>query len=162
VRWSAAQFDAYQARRAAPPSAANLKNNQARARQSKLPATPEAVSHLAIVDHLRTRCRRGVHWHHPATGELRDPVTAAKLQRMGVRAGLPDFLFVIGGRLHGLELKRERGGRVSPEQHAMHSELRAAGAVVEVARGLDDALAILAGWHVFADSHNRERTTGNE
>ena len=71
----------------------------------------ETQIHEAVVGHLRRRCRRGVHWHHPATGELRDAAPAAKLQRMGVRAGLPDLLLLIEGRLHGLELKRERGGR---------------------------------------------------
>ena len=53
---------------------------------------------------------------------------------------------LIGGRLHGLELKRECGARLSPAQRAMHHELIAAGAVVETARGTDEALAILKCW----------------
>jgi hypothetical protein len=95
------------------------------------------------------RCRPDIHWHHPATGELRDPGTALKLQRMGVKPGLPDFLLLIDGRLHGLELKRDRGGRVSSDQKAIHHELVAAGAIVAVAKGLDEALTILDAWGAF-------------
>ena len=68
---------------------------------------------------------------------------------MGVRAGLPDILLSINGRLHGLELKRERGGRVSPEQIAMHAELTAAGAIVATAQGLDKAILIPTAWGVL-------------
>ena len=73
----------------------------------------EAAIHVAIVDHLRAHCRPGVHWHHPATGELRDKATAATLERMGVKAGRPDLLLPVDGKLHALEIKRECDGRVS-------------------------------------------------
>jgi len=120
-------------------------------------ALTEADVHLAVVAHLRARCRPDVHWHHPATGELRDPGTARKLQRMGVKPGLPDFLLLIEGRLHGLELKRVRGGRVSPDQKAMHVELVAAGAVVAVAKGLDEALSVLTSWGAFGPAKGKDR-----
>jgi hypothetical protein len=68
---------------------------------------------------------------------------------MGVKPGLPDFLLLIAGTLHGLELKRDRGGHVSTDQKAMHAELVAAGAVIAVAKGLDEALNILCEWGAF-------------
>lgn len=145
MRWTAAQLDAYQARRNAPPAPPA----RPRGARPALPVLPEDDVHVAVVEHLRARCRPGIHWHHPATGEVRDPGTARKLQRFGVKAGLPDLLLLIEGRLHGLELKRERGGRVSPDQVAMHAELLEAGAVVAVARGLDQALSTLTAWGVF-------------
>ena len=68
---------------------------------------------------------------------------------MGAKPGVPDLLFLIGGKLYGLELKRDRGGRLSPDQIAMHSDITAAGAVVEVAHGLDEALSVLDAWGVW-------------
>ena len=153
MRWSDAELALYQARRHqnAPPAASG-----GRRRVNRAAGHPtEGQDHLAVVEHLKARCGDQVHWHHPATGEIRDAVTAAKLKRMGVRAGLPDFLLVIGGRLHGLELKRQRGGRVSLDQRAMHDELVTAGAIVAVARGLDDALAILEQWGAFKSTRER-------
>ena len=147
MRWTEAQLAKHLARHepAAQRFSSARKLRVAGHRAQRIESN-EGQIHQAVVGHLRMRCRRGVHWHHPATGELRDAATAAKLQRMGVRAGLPDLLLLIEGRLHGLELKRERGGRVSPAQQAMHDELRAAGAIVETAKGLNEALGVLTTW----------------
>ena len=148
MRWTEAQLATHLAQR--QPAIEERFSAVRKRRGVVRPAHPIEASenqiHEAVVGHLRMRCRRGVHWHHPATGELRDAATAAKLQRMGVRAGLPDLLLLIEGRLHGLELKRELGGRVSPAQRAMHDELRAAGAIVETAKGLNEALGVLTTW----------------
>ena len=145
MRWSEAQLSEHLARRSSTPAPARPRAQRQREPHLRIEASENQI-HEAVVDHIRARARRGVHWHHPATGELRDPITAAKLKRMGVRAGLPDLLLVIEGRLHGLELKRERGGRVSPAHQAMHDELRAAGAIVETAKGLNEALGVLTTW----------------
>ena len=85
---------------------------------------------------------------------MRDAGTAAKLARMGLKAGVPDLAFVIEGRAHFLELKRARGGRLSPEQIRMHTELRGAGAIVETVAGLDQAIDVLARWGVFKPAKN--------
>ena len=156
TRWTEHALAKHQARRAVAPLAplaapANQAAPACRKRKSRAPAWQPSENdiHTALVDHLRMFARPGLHWHHPATGELRDPGTARKLARMGVRAGLPDFLLLVEGRLHGLELKRARGGRLSPKQIAMHAELIAAGAIIATAHGLDDALAKLTAWGVF-------------
>jgi len=77
---------------------------------------------------------------------------------MGTKPGLPDFLLLISGRLYGLELKRESGGRVSPDQIAMHAELTTAGAVIAVARGLDHAIDLLTSWGAFGTTSAKEST----
>jgi hypothetical protein len=147
MRWTEAELSKHLARRAAQsaPVAATARHRPRKPRAVRLEAT-EATIHEAVVGHLRIRGQRGVPWFHVPNGEMRDPVTAAKLKRMGVRPGVPDLLLLIGGRLHGLELKRERGGAVSPEQVAMHDELTAAGAIVATARGIDEALGLLEQW----------------
>jgi hypothetical protein len=66
---------------------------------------------------------------------------------MGVQAGVPDFSFVLPP--HGysafLELKG-LNGRLSAAQRAFIDNALAAGALVEVAHSLDEALSILEGW----------------
>lgn len=110
------------------------------------PVAGEDQVQFAVVQHLRWLGRPDISWwHHPAGG-WRALATGARLKALGARAGLPDILVLIDGRLHGLELKRERGGRLSAAQIAMHAELRAAGAVISTARGLDEALTILQAW----------------
>lgn len=102
--------------------------------------------HRAVVEHLIRRPAPGVAWFHPANGGVRHISTAARFKRLGVRAGIPDLALVIGGGAHFLELKRAKGGRLSPEQKAMRIELEEAGAVVAVAAGLDAAIATLEAW----------------
>lgn len=56
---------------------------------------------------------------HIGNGEWRHPATAAKLKRMGVKAGVSDlFLPVARGGWHGLwvEMKRKKGGTLSLAQ----------------------------------------------
>lgn len=113
-------------------------------------SAPEEAIQRAVVERLAWSARPGVAWTHMPAGEVRHPATAGRLKAMGVQAGWPDLLLVIDGRLHGLELKRP-GGRVSPAQQAAHVALRAAGATIEVAYGLDEALDVLAEWGVFRE-----------
>ena len=56
-------------------------------------------------------------------GEVRDPITAGRLKRLGVMAGFPDLMFVgPGARTVFLEWKR-RGGRLNDAQAAMKQHL---------------------------------------
>lgn len=104
--------------------------------------------HRAVVGHLRARAKPCIYWTHIPSGELRPVGVGGKLVGMGLRPGLPDLLFVIAGRAHLLELKRE-GGRLSCAQVQAQEDLRRAGAVVETAYGLDAALDQLTRWGVF-------------
>lgn len=117
------------------------------------PAQPsESMIHRAVAEQLHWRARPGVSWFHPANGEYRPTSTAGRLKALGVRPGVPDFVLIIAGRAHFLELKRERGGRLSPAQRIMHAELTAAGGVVETAHGLDAALEVLDVWGALKPS----------
>jgi len=99
----------------------------------------------AVVDLLARAGAPGLAFTHMPSGGDRHPVVAAKLKAAGTKAGWPDLLLVIEGRLHGLELKTDRG-RLSAAQTAAHAELVRAGAVVETAYGLDEAIEILGRW----------------
>ena len=85
--------------------------------------------------------------HHIPNGGYRNPREAARLQREGVRPGIPDiFLPCARGGHHGLyiELKRRDGGRLSEKQGTMIAALREEGYRVEVCHGADEAIRVIA------------------
>lgn len=156
MRWTEAQLVAHLARRRPNGDPGTTAKRHARRAARPMRIEPdESAIQCAIVDHLRLRGRAGMSWFHVPNGELRDAGTAAKLKRMGTRPGVPDLLLLIDGRLHGLELKRARGGTVSEAQRVMHEEMRGAGAVVETARGLEHALDVLAAWGALVPSNGK-------
>lgn len=57
--------------------------------------------------------------YHVPNGGSRDPIEAARLKAQGVKAGVPDLVLPgARGKYHGLyiELKRQKGGRLSDDQ----------------------------------------------
>lgn len=88
-------------------------------------------------------------WSHPATGEKRDKVTAAKLKAMGVKPGRPDLELIDPlGQYHGLELKR-LGGVLNEDQLKFQAKCQRNNWVYRVAYSVEEALEILSGWGVF-------------
>lgn len=82
--------------------------------------------------------------YHIPNGGARDRVTGARLKAQGVKRGVPDIcLPVARGGKHGLyiELKRQRGGRVSEDQRMWLDELDKQGYAVAVCRGWQEAAA---------------------
>lgn len=131
-----------------PPLLAIAKGGRARPRKAKAPRPKEIALHMAVADLLRRFAKPEWRWSHFPAGEHRDVRTAAKLKAMGVQRGWPDFvLFDPSGRLHALELKRQGEG-LTDEQKEFEAWC-AGGAPHEVARSIDDALAILTGWDVL-------------
>ena len=84
------------------------------------PSAPEFLFHCMIADTLRRWATPGWLWTHLPMGEERQPITAAKLKRMGVQRGWPDFILLAPhrGSAHFLELKRRKGGKPTDEQAA--------------------------------------------
>lgn len=79
-------------------------------------------------------------------GGVRDARTASSLKMEGVRPGVPDLFFA--RPIHGkaglfIEMKKSKGGRVSPEQKTMMDVLTMAGYVCVVAKGCDEAFGYL-------------------
>ena len=81
---------------------------------------------------------------HPAllfaipNGGARNAVTGARMKAEGVMAGVPDILLAASRQgFHGLwiELKRQKGGKVSEVQEGVIARLRRAGYRVEVCKG---------------------------
>lgn len=111
-----------------------------------LERTSEDVEQAHLFDWLRiTRWRNQplVAWYyHCPNGGSRHPIEAAKLKRMGVKPGVPDVFGAVpanGYHGHFVEMKA-RGGRVRPEQLAMHEQLRADGYRVDVCFGWEEGV----------------------
>ena len=109
------------------------------------PSTPyEATEQQWLVEWLRRR--GGVLFAAVPNGGERNPREGMALRRQGVSAGVPDILiFEARQGAHGLaiEMKRVRGGTVTPQQRRWHADLRERGWRVEVCRGHEAAIVVL-------------------
>lgn len=84
--------------------------------------------------------------HHIPNGGSRNRVEAARLKAQGVKAGIPDVcLPVPRGPFCGLyiEMKRQQGGTLSPEQKVRINQLRMQGYRVDVCKGFHAAADII-------------------
>lgn len=82
-------------------------------------------------------------------GGHRHRVTAAKLKGEGVKRGVPDLVLplpVAGSPGLYIELKRIKGGLISPEQQWWRQVLRAAGYRMVVCRGWVEARDVIASY----------------
>jgi len=71
-------------------------------------------------------------------------IQAARLKRMGVRAGVPDYMLIVRDRLVFIEMKRTAGGRVSPEQQHWLDVLKLTGAEAHVCEGFREAKQVVS------------------
>ena len=71
---------------------------------------------------------------------------AKRLKAAGYKRGFPDvFVYESRGRFHGLaiELKKDKGGRVSQHQKEWLKSLEMRGFKATVAKGFDEAVKLL-------------------
>lgn len=129
--------------------------------KSRSGPTEEAIQ-VALVGHLTWRLAPEVWWCAIPNGGKRHAAVAAKLKAAGVRSGAPDMVFLAGGTLYALELKRGRGGRVSPEQAAHGRMITEAGGTFAIAHGLDAALQQLTDWGLVQAQPRRPRARVTE
>ena len=84
--------------------------------------------------------------YHVQNEGKRGHAAASRAKAEGLRSGVPDIcLPVARGRFHGLyiELKRQKGGRVSEAQAGWIEALREQGYRAEVCHGFDEACELL-------------------
>jgi hypothetical protein len=112
---------------------------------------PEQDVQKAVAEHMRRRAQPNVFWFACENGGARTAIEGAILKSCGIKRGVPDLILIKSGRTFGLELKAPNG-RLSPAQEAAHEEMKAAGAEVAVAVGVDEALERLEGWGMLRGS----------
>lgn len=96
--------------------------------------------------------KQGIKFYAIPNGGKRNLLEALKLKRMGVSAGTPDLCIPIpSGSYHGLyiELKREKGGRVSESQSEWLAFLREKGYYAQVAKGFEEAKEMIEHYFSF-------------
>jgi hypothetical protein len=135
-------------------------NNRPRKKRAKQNA-PEHRFQASLVKVLRQHARRP--WWAVPNGGYRHLHTAMKLKAEGARRGVSDLHFILeGGRLATLELKAAQGS-LSEDQKTFRDESRAAGALWEYARTIDQAYGILVAWEVLPRGFAlTEPTTSNQ
>lgn len=123
-----------------------------RQRPPRRPPAPERATHIALADILRLNAKPDWFWSHIPSGEYRPDRTGELLQRMGLKPGMFDFLFIDPqGRHYWLELKRGKLGRLSEAQEAFRARLEACHVPHAIALSLEGALAILHTWGALRD-----------
>jgi hypothetical protein len=108
---------------------------------------PEDQLQRAVLEHLRLRGPRDAYVFHVANRGARSAIEAAILKGLGVRAGTPDLIIIHQGKTYGLGLKAD-GNRPTRIQEEAQAAMRAVGAEVAVAVGLDAALQQLEAWQL--------------
>lgn len=89
----------------------------------------------------------GLIYFHCPNGAKMSERTVAFMKRMGMLPGVADLTIVLpGGRACFLELKREKGGVMSPEQIAFRDLCGRNGTPYAVANSPDEVERILRGW----------------
>ena len=110
-------------------------------RAGKTPTPTEHEEQVTLFTWFRMRYA-GMLMYAIPNGGARSSITGARLRDEGVLAGVPDvFLPCPSGGKHGLyiEMKRQKGGRVSPAQKAVMQALRMQGYEVAVCHGWQEA-----------------------
>jgi len=103
--------------------------------------------HVTIADWLRAQFPKLVWWHSHQQGHL-SVVARVKAKRMGRRAGVPDFTFILpGGKAAFIELKSD-AGRQSESQAVFEMQAREAGALYALCRSLAEVQGTLEAWGV--------------
>ena len=96
----------------------------------------------AVTDYLACALPVDVPYTHFPAGEYRTAATGARLKRMGLKPGWPDYLIQWRGRLVCIELKAAKGS-VSEAQGMVGFNLITHGAIWEVCKSLEDVENVL-------------------
>lgn len=103
----------------------------------------EDAEQRALVAWLRIR---GYAFHHSpnATGHTAEARRrAVHMKQLGTSRGFPDLLVFKDGQRIAIELKRQRGGSVTPEQRQWLEVLAAHGFEAAVCHGRDEAVEFI-------------------
>lgn len=116
---------------------------------TRIAVPTEHEEQAALMDWIYLTSRKypelNLFYHVPNEGK-RSPAAAMKLLAEGLKKGVPDnFLPVARGGYHGLyiELKRTKGGKLSPEQRQWLDDLNAQGYLAVECKGWEAAAKVI-------------------
>lgn len=105
----------------------------------------EAMEQTALFEWARLSVKRYPElslMYHIGNGGSRHPAEAMHLKQQGVKPGVPDICLPVPRGIYSalyIELKRQKGGRVSDDQRAWISALNRAGNRAVICHGWEDA-----------------------
>lgn len=111
-----------------------------------LPVPTEADEQIALVHYCRLNGYR--YFRVPNETYTTSWKQKAKNHALGVVRGVPDLFVLAQGRLVAIELKRLKGGVVSPEQREWIEALNVAGVPAYVCRGAEQAIKVIEGGEI--------------
>lgn len=118
--------------------------------RAKPPAALERQTAIALADRLRLAAQSGWWWSYIGNGEKRSARTGGLLKRLGLRPGLPDYLFIgPRGDHRWLELKRRGRGRISETQLEFAELCRQRDIKHAICFSFDEAESVLRDWGVL-------------
>jgi hypothetical protein len=130
-----------------PPLLMLIEGRKPRLRRTPKTRAKELALHMFTAQILRRHVRPDWRWSHFPSGEKRDARTGAKLKRMGLQSGWPDFVMIDpDGRFHALELKRV-GCDLNDDQDDFRLWCVGRGIPHSVATSASDVLAIFGFWN---------------
>lgn len=96
---------------------------------------------------LASYCQiKGLHFTHipnETGGDMMAKRRAIRMKRAGVSRGFPDYIIIKDKKLYFIELKRQKGGKVSHEQRKWLEVLATTGAKCAVCNGAKEAIEFL-------------------
>lgn len=101
--------------------------------------------HSTVADALNNH---GVFWWHTPNEGKRSVFMGARLKKMGLRKGAPDFFILKNGVLYGLEVKATKK-KPTPAQFEFRDLMVADGGKWDWADDVDRALEILRAWGII-------------
>ena len=103
----------------------------------------------AICDYLDIR--RVCYWAVPNGGK-RSKIEASRMQKSGVKSGVPDITIVHEGQFYGLEVKKPKTltpkGRLSKNQKEMIEKIEDHGGDVKVVYSVQDTIEAFIDWGI--------------
>lgn len=99
---------------------------------------------------LQSKCYQWFHNKYPeyrgllfhVNNKAKNSIEGNKFKAIGVVAGIPDLLFVFGGKLHPIEMKTEQG-TVSADQKEIHEKWKLQGITPVVCRSFEQFQEII-------------------
>lgn len=111
-------------------------------KQPKAPSEAiECLRFVAWLDTLKDSGRIQDYTH--VANESVSQSQLIKNRALGTSAGFPDYIIVARYKLIFIEMKRQRGGRVSPQQQGWLDTLLSAGQIAAVCKGFEAAKAFV-------------------
>lgn len=102
----------------------------------------EDVEHMAVVRALRAK---GIpFWHTPNEIWTQSIKQKVRSKALGTQSGIPDLFVCFPGQIVGIEMKRKKGGVVSPTQKYWAQILEQCNIPVWVAHGYEEAMEVIA------------------